>query len=459
MGPLARRRAVAILISLMIAVAGVCPASALSIPGISRGNQPASRGPGGNTAISATGPSGRLQEVAAPGGVQQLRHHLAGHHPRLSLKGPSDGAVLNGQDWALQLEIEDWPLASDSQLGIGPHVAVQIDNQPPLRFTEATDGPGAGSTLKATLPALSPGSHRISAYAAYPWGEAVKGPGASLHWRLHQYQALRGTQPEQDAPWLAMVSPAELGADDPLLLDWLVWNAPLQNLRDGDGRWRLRITLNGDSFLVDRQEAIWIRQNKNGGTPETVQMELLDGLGDPISPTFNNQLRTTPPRPKNRPVWLQSRLNDSELARLLGEQEPEAKTETLPVASPAPKAETNPESVSTANSASASESGAPNAPSTEGPAKATESAPSSGSPQGKAAETATPAAEAIAPPSSASTAPQPSSAPSIEAAKPREIKRETKPALEPTANEPRLAPTTSLGGSARELLNPDGTQR
>ena len=151
------------------------------------------------------------------------------------------------------------------------------------------------ATLSIPLPALAPGSHRFTAYAAYPWGEAVKSPGASQQWRLHQLQELKGTQPERDAPWLVMVSPAELGANDPLLLDWLVWNAPLQNLRDGDGRWRLRLTLNGDSFLVDRQDAIWLRQSStnqsNALKANTVQMELLDGLGDPIDPAFNNQLR------------------------------------------------------------------------------------------------------------------------------------------------------------------------
>ena len=125
-----------------------------------------------------------------------------------------------------------------------------------------------------------------------------------------------------------MVSPADLGSGDPLLLDWLVWNAPLQNLREGDGRWRLRLTVNGDSFLVDRQEAVWIRQSGSSTTQGSVQMELLDGLGDPITPSFNNQLRAIPARSKQRPIWLQSRLTENELARLLGEPEPNPEPQT-----------------------------------------------------------------------------------------------------------------------------------
>ena len=42
-------------------------------------------------------------------------------------------------------------------------------------------------------------------------------------------------------------------------MDWLIWNAPLQNLREGDGRWRLRISIDGDSFLVDHQDALWLK--------------------------------------------------------------------------------------------------------------------------------------------------------------------------------------------------------
>jgi len=38
-----------------------------------------------------------------------------------------------------------------------------------------------------------------------------------------------------------------------VLIDWLLLDAPLQNLRGDDARWRLRISVNGDSFLVDRQ--------------------------------------------------------------------------------------------------------------------------------------------------------------------------------------------------------------
>ena len=461
MAPLALRRAAAILISLLIAVAGMAPLPALALPGLPWGDRSttAARAKAGKP-IPAAGPSGRLQELAAPRGVEQLRNRLASHQPRLTVKAPSDGSVIQGADWTLELDVEDWPIASDPDLGIGPHVVLQIDNQPPLRFSEANPRPGSGSSIQVTLPALDPGSHRLSAYAAYPWGEAVKSPGASLQWRLHQLQALKGTQPERDEPWLVMVSPADLGSGDPLLLDWLVWNAPLQNLREADGRWRLRLTVNGDSFLVDRQEAVWIRQSGSSTTQGRVQMELLDGLGDPITPSFNNQLRAIPERPKQRPIWLQSRLTENEMARLLGEPEPnpepQTEDESLPATPVAPQ-KTSP------TSAAPEDAGA-------GPdgntVPATDAAPTKAADPLKNEEITTvegsdadEQTETTDENKQASPEPQQQQA-AIAAPQDTTSKKPRPPApLTPNSKEERLAPTSSLGGSARELLNPDGTQR
>ena len=50
-----------------------------------------------------------------------------------------------------------------------------------------------------------------------------------------------------------MASPDGLQRQEPVLIDWLLLDAPLQHLRDDDARWRLRVSVNGDSFLVDRQ--------------------------------------------------------------------------------------------------------------------------------------------------------------------------------------------------------------
>ena len=475
MGPLARRHAVAFLLSLLIAMSGVMPASALGFPGRLRdGRQPATSTARAGKTMPMAPSSGTLQEVAAPGGVQQLRQRLAGRHPRLSLQSPADHDLITAKDWTLSLAVDDWPLVKDPALGLGPHVVLQIDDQPPLRFSESSNGaqaPGGRATIKATLPALSPGSHRLTAYAAYPWGEAVKSPGASLQWRLDQLQPLTGTQPAADAPWLVMVSPSELGGDDPLLLDWLIWNAPLQNLRDGDARWRLRLSVNGDSVLLDRQDALWLHLNKGGSLNRNqggrVQMELLDGLGDPITPVFNNQLRAIPARAGSRPAWMKERMEEQDIARLLGE----AATETTAVT---PATATNTPATDSAAEAPSLGEAPPSTSSAEAGAEIPAARTVPATPQ---YTEPTSEAEPDAPSTSANTRSESNGAVSTGAVTHDDVSDEDaadkdavdddipsakeagRPAITPSPMEEPLRPTTSLGGSARELLNPDGSPR
>ena len=168
--------------------------------------------------LPSSAPSGKLQEVAPPGAVQQLRQNLQQHRPSLRLIDPSNDSIVTTDALELSFEIEDWPLSSDPELGLGPHVVLQIDNRAPLRLSESN-----GNRLKVRIDDLEAGSHRFSAWAAYPWGEAVQAPGASVQGRLHLWQKLQGTQPERDAPWLVPVSPAGEQGLQPLLVDWLIW--------------------------------------------------------------------------------------------------------------------------------------------------------------------------------------------------------------------------------------------
>ena len=370
-----------------------------------------------------SGPTGaRLQEVAPPGAVEQLRRQLDQHRPKLRLRSPDDSTVTRADQVDLVLEIEDWPLRDAGDLGLGPHVAVQIDGQPPVRISEAPDG-----EVRLTLESLAPGSHRLSAWAAYPWGEAVTSPGATIQSRLHLWQRLASTQPDADEPWLVPIGAATGTSDQPILVDWLLWNAPLQNLRDGDQRWRLRISLNGDSFLVDHQEALWLK-GSNGREGATLQMELLDGRGEPINPVFNNRLLRLAPATAPRPAWMKEHLNERDLALLSGdplpvkeETEPEPEPEPEPVAAPEPVVSEEPDPVS-AEQPQPSEEASAVQPSTQEPI------------------TEEPITEE----------------PIVEEGIGENGMVESG---EPAPGDETLTPKSSLGGSARELLNPDGSLR
>ena len=280
------------------------------------------------TALAPSRPTGRLQESAPPPAVQQLQQELRDLQPQISILSPRGGTVLPAGPWELSLRIQDWPLVDAGALGLGPHVVVQIDAQQPLRIAGETDGVnvirsdalGRESRVVLQLPALSPGSHRITAYAARPWGEAVKSPGALSQITVHRVAANPIALPAAGSPQLLPASPAELSRGEPVLLDWLLLNAPLQNLRPGDGSWRLRITINGDSFLVDQNVPLWLRGWRPGSN--SLLLELLDGLGEPLNPPFNSLVQEVDLGAGNgagpRPRWLQGRLESDELAALLG---------------------------------------------------------------------------------------------------------------------------------------------
>jgi hypothetical protein len=168
------------------------------------------------------------------------------------------------------------------------------------------------------MPPLAPGSHRLTVYAVRPWGEVVKAPGAYRQIRLNRVAANPLGLPAPGSPQLLPVSPRGISAAEPVLLDWLLIDAPLQNLRSDDTRWRLRVTVNGDSFLVQQQSPLWLKGWRPGSN--AVLLELVDARGEPLNPPFNSlvrevQLDASAPRP----TWLGPRLDEASLAQLLGE--------------------------------------------------------------------------------------------------------------------------------------------
>ena len=434
--------------------------------------------------LPSRAPSGRLQEVAPPGAVQDLRRKLSVHQPQLKLLRPADGSVISSNGVDLELAVKDWPVSRDLQLGLGPHVAVQVDDRAPIRLDQMKDG-----QVQLHLDGLSPGSHRFSAWAAYPWGEAVKTPGAAIQGRWHLWQKLAGTQPEPDAPWLVPIPASGSENRQPLLLDWLIWNAPLQNLRDGDGRWRLRISLDGDSFLVDHQDALWLKGSGSSGS--TVQMELLNAQGEPLQPVFNNRLIRIEPDRDEHPAWLKAHLSDAELQRLSGEPitaaPSPAESNAKPEPEPEPDAAAVPDPGQPDQEAVQEENAvqAEKAVPAEQPSK--RDGPKQALPQARPKDSTTPDADLAAEDVAAEDVEAKKRAAEELAVKevaardeaedglaPIDTNRAKKPAPKPpaqknavpenaappeapsAAEEPLLKPESSLGGSARELLNPDG---
>ncbi len=284
-------------------------------------------------ALAPSQPSGNLQEVAPPGAVRQLQQRLAGRQPRVNILSPANGGLLPNGPWALTVAVEDWPLVDAGPLGIGPHLVVQLDGEPPIRVESGS------SPLNVPMAPLAPGSHRLTVYAAFPWGEAVKAPGASQQIRLQRVAPNPLALPAEGTPQLVPVQAVRASADQPALVDWLLVDAPLQHLRDGDDSWRLRVTVNGDSFLLDRQAPLWLRGLHNGSN--AVVLELLDQAGQPLNPPFNSAvqelvLASAPPM-----GWQLGSLSEDDLQRLLGVAATPSSLESPQPAPPLPASTAN----------------------------------------------------------------------------------------------------------------------
>jgi hypothetical protein len=394
--------------------------------------------------LAVTAPAGNLQEVPPPAAVQQLRERLDQHNPQLRVLAPADNTLLPAGPWTLRLELQDWPIANAPDLGLGPHVVVQLDDNAPLRLGDAE------ALAAIPMAELRPGSHRLTIYAARPWGEAVKSPGASTQIRVHRVAANPSELPAPGSPQLIATSPEGQTGAEPVLLDWLLFDAPLQHLRDDDGRWRLRLTVNGDSFLVDQQTPLWVKGFKPGSN--AVQMELLDGRGDPLNPPFNSLVKEVVINSSQRPAWQRSSLKSSELALLSGEALPPPPVTEEPSSEPIPEEapEVSPlpaEPPQPAIPAAPLAAVPPEEPQTSQP----EPEPmlemeTDSEPDLAAQELEPPAAE---PPA----APEP-----LPVAEPLQLTpAEDRPAATTPTNSERIAPSSSLGGSAREQVNADGS--
>ncbi len=391
--------------------------------------------------VTSSKPSGQLQEVAPPGAVQQVRERLNDLAPQIEVLSPANDSTLPAGPWTLKLKVQDWPLYDDETNGLGPHLVVQLDDQPPRRISSAAEAQGL------SMPELSPGSHRLTVFAARPWGEVVKAPGASQQLRLHRVARNPSQLPASGSPQLIAASPSDLQHNEPVLIDWLLIDAPLQHLRDDDARWRLRVSVNGDSFLVDRQTPLWLKGLKRGSN--AVQLELLDGRGDPLNPPFNSVVREVVIDSSPRPSWQQASLSAQALAALSGSPEPE------PIEPPAAEIQTKepetaqPEAVQP--EAAPTEASEPERPEPQ-PAPLEKTRPDPTKPPMAAEETPAPADPEPEPaPAVPPTAPEQAPAP------PAPTAVAPTPAPVTTVPAERTAPSSRLGGSARDLVSSDGS--
>jgi hypothetical protein len=228
----------------------------------------------------------KMAEVAPPPVIQELRRELDIYQPQVKILSPHDDEVLQDTKVSVRVQVQDLPTFQDKALELGPHLHLILDNQP------------YGTVYDPKQPIvfdnLEPGTHTIRVFAASPWDESFKNEGAYAQTTFHLFAKTPENKPDLSKPLLTYSRPKGSYGAEPILLDFYISNVPLHLVAQEDADddipdWRIRCTINGESFIFDRWEPIYLKGLKSG--KNWIQMELLDDQGNPFPNAFNNTVR------------------------------------------------------------------------------------------------------------------------------------------------------------------------
>ncbi len=114
--------------------------------------------------------TGKISEVAPPKVIQELRQYLESSQPQVTIVTPKPDEILSDKTVKVRFQVKDLPIFKDSQLQLGPHLHVILDNEP-YRAVYDLNQP-------LVLSDLSPGTHTLRVFASRPWHESFKNEGA-----------------------------------------------------------------------------------------------------------------------------------------------------------------------------------------------------------------------------------------------------------------------------------------
>jgi hypothetical protein len=230
--------------------------------------------------------SGKISEVSPPEVIQQLREVLDRYQPQMAIVEPRSNQVLEDNTVSVKLQVKDLPIFKDAKLGLGPHVHLFLDDQPYQAVYDVSQ--------PVVLKDLTPGTHTLRAFASRPWHESFKNEGAYAQTTFHVFTKTPNHNPDPAQPLLTYSRPQGSYGAEPIMLDFYLTNAPLHFVAQEDKNdevedWRIRVTINGSSFVLDRWQPIYLKGFEPG--KNWVQLEYIDENGNSIQNVYNNIAR------------------------------------------------------------------------------------------------------------------------------------------------------------------------
>ncbi|WOD39350.1 hypothetical protein [Nodosilinea sp. E11] len=230
--------------------------------------------------------TGQMAEVSPPAALETLKQIIDAYTPQVRILSPRPGEVLNDTTAAVRLQVRGLPLFRNDDWQLGPHLHLFIDNEPYQAIYDLSE--------PITFEGLSPGTHTLRVFASRPWHESFKNQGAFDQRTFHVIAPTPQNELDASAPLLTYSRPQSSYGAEPIMLDFYLTNAPLHMSAQADANddlhdWRIRCTVNDQSFVFDQWQPIWLKGFKPGRN--WVQLELIDDAGNPIDNRFNNTVR------------------------------------------------------------------------------------------------------------------------------------------------------------------------
>jgi len=276
-----------------------------------------------------TKPVAQLSEVAPPPVIQQLNRRLESYQPQVTILSPTPDQILQDTTVSVKFQVQDLPLFKNPELNMSPHLNVILDNQSHI--------PVYNVDKPLILEDLSPGTHTLRVFAARPWHESFKNEGAYAQTTFHVFTKTDDNNPVANLPLLTYNHPLGSYGAEPILLDYYLTNAPLhlvaqENPEDEIVDWQIRVTINGESFTLDRWQPVYLNGFKPG--KNWVQLEFLDEQGNPVKNAYNNTARLVRYQPGGDDTLSQLMRNELsiEVARSL--IDPNYKVQAAPTPTP-----------------------------------------------------------------------------------------------------------------------------
>ncbi|NET24287.1 hypothetical protein [Okeania sp. SIO1I7] len=233
---------------------------------------------------AVTTSSSKIFEVSPPEIIQQLRQAIDIYKPQVTIQSPQPEQIFEDNTITVQLQVKDLPIFK-SELDLGLYVEVILDNKPYKKIYDLNQ--------PLILSDLEPGTHTLKVFACRPWDESFKNEGAYAQTTFHIFTKTTNNNPAPSLPLLTYNSPlGEYGAE-PILLDYYLTNAPSHLVAQEDPEdeivdWRIRVTVNGTSFITDQWQSIYLQGFHPG--KNWIELEYIDDEGNALNEIYNSTI-------------------------------------------------------------------------------------------------------------------------------------------------------------------------